>query len=81
MPAWLIGLLINIALKMGWAWLTRHFPWLPQEVKDEIQNAVDNIKKVKKLPSMTPNKLKQYKAQTLESVKFVASQKTGKEIK
>ena len=77
MPAWLIGLLINLAIKFGWAWLVRKFPWLPQEVKDEIQHAVDNIKKAKTLKGMNKVKLAKFKSQQLESVRFIVKEKMG----
>ncbi len=77
MPAWLITLLINLALKWGWNWLVQRFPWLPKEVKDEIQNAVNNIKKAKTLKSMTPAKLAKFKEQNAESLKYIIKNKTG----
>lgn len=37
MPAWLITFLISAAIRLGLAWLVKHFPGLPPEIVKIIE--------------------------------------------
>lgn len=46
-PAWLLKLLITIAVNLGLPWLLKAFPWIPKAVIDAIEAALNEIKPVK----------------------------------
>lgn len=47
MPAWLISLLLSLALKLGLPWLLQKFPWIPAEIAQIIQDLIDKINGLK----------------------------------
>lgn len=47
MPAFLLDLLISLALKFGVPWLLSKFPFLPSNLKDILQQLIDDVKKSK----------------------------------
>ncbi len=44
MPAWLIGWIISIAVKLGLAWLVKRFPNLPPGIVVIIEDLLNNLK-------------------------------------
>lgn len=43
MPAWLIQILVGIALRFGIPYLLKKFPWLPQNLKEIIEQLIAEI--------------------------------------
>jgi len=44
MPAWLIQLLVSLAIKFGIPWLVTKLPWIPTEVVSIINELLENLK-------------------------------------
>jgi hypothetical protein len=44
MPAWLLNLLIKLAIDFGLPFLLKKFPWIPGEVKQIIEELLAQIK-------------------------------------
>lgn len=45
MPAWLIKIVVGLAVKYGMGWLMKRFPWIPDDVKAIIEQLVGELQK------------------------------------
>lgn len=45
MPSWLISLLVNLAIKIGFPYLIKLIPGIPQAILDIIQKLLEELQK------------------------------------
>jgi hypothetical protein len=64
MPAWLISLLVSLAVKVGVPILIKKLPWIPKEVVDIITKLIEDLEK-----APTPESKKEAKALALKQVR------------
>lgn len=44
MPAWIINIIITLAVRFGLPWLLKLLPWLPAEAERVIEELLENLK-------------------------------------
>ena len=59
MPAWLIQLLITLAINFGLPWLLKKFPWIPPEVRKIIEDLINKLKDHKEQKEVLVSEAKQ----------------------
>lgn len=48
MPAWIINLLVTLAIKLGLPWVIKKLPWIPAEVINIIEELLGDLKSPEK---------------------------------
>lgn len=59
MPAWIIQLIVSLAVRLGLPWVLKRFPFIPAEVQKIIEELVKNLTEHKSEKKVLVSKAKQ----------------------